>query len=123
MHALLRRFTDRAGELTGDYSNQLSRKAGEMSSRAGELSETAMARLDDYRERARRQANRFYNTAMEHPTTTYTVLGVIAVGIVAAGVWGFMRYRGQRRVAASRARSSGQRSRRRVKAGESASAN
>ena len=122
MHALLRRFTDRAGELTGDYSNQLSRKKGELSERAGELSESALARLDDYRERARRQANRLYDTAMEYPTTTYAVLGVIAVGVVAAGVWGFMRYREQRRLA-SRGRSSGQRSRRRVKAGESASAN
>ena len=123
MHALLRRFTDRAGELTGDYSNQLSRKTGELSERAGELSESALARLDQYRERARRQANRLYDTAMEHPTTTYAVLGVIAVGVVAAGVWGFMRYREQRRLAASRTRSGGQRSRRRVKAGESASAN
>ena len=116
MQALLRRFTDRAGEITGDYPNQISRKAGE-------LSETALARLDDYRSRARKQANRLYDTAMEYPTTTYTVLGVVAVGIVAAGVWGFIRYREQRRTAASRARSGGQRSRRRVKAGESASAN
>lgn len=123
MHALLRRFTDRAGELTGDYSNQLSRKAGRLSERAGELSESALAGLDHYRKRARTQANRLYDTAMEHPTATYTLVGVIAVGIVAAGVWGFMRYREQRRVAGSRARSGGQRSRRRVKAGEAASPN
>jgi hypothetical protein len=111
MQALLRRFSDRAGELTGEYSQK-----------AYDISDTAAARLGDYRERARKQANRLYDTAMEYPTTTYTVLGVIAVGIVAAGVWGFMRYREQRRLSASRGRSGGQRSRRRVKAGEAASA-
>jgi hypothetical protein len=129
MHALLRRFSDRAGEYTDQYSKDLSsysrglsRKASDLTGRAGELSESALARLEEYRGRAREQANRVYNAALENPKTTATLLGVIAVGVVAAGVWGFMRYRDQRRMQLARARNGGQRSRKRVKAGQTASA-
>lgn len=131
MHALLRRFSDRAGDTTDQYSKDLSRysrgfsrKASDLSERAGELSDSALARLDDYRNRAREQANRVYNTALEYPKSTAALLGVIAVGVVAAGVWGFMRYREQRRMQIARAARNGgsQRSRKRVKAGQSASA-
>ena len=129
MHALLRRFSDQAGDYTdryskdlSSYSRGLSRKASELTGRAGELSESALARLDEYRQRAREQANRVYSTALENPKTTATLLGVIAVGVVAAGVWGFMRYREQRRMQLARSRNGAQRSRKRVKAGDAASA-
>lgn len=128
MHALLRRFSNRAGELTGEYSKDFSKKASALSERAGELSDSAMARLGHYGERARKQANRVYNTALDYPTTTYTVLGVIALGVVAAGVWGIWRYREQQRLARVRARGAAQRTGaqrtrgKRVKAGHQASA-
>jgi hypothetical protein len=123
MHALLRRFTDRAGDLTGRYSKDFSRKSSSLSERAGELSDSALARLDDYRERAREQAQRVYSTALDHPKTTATALGIIAVGVVAAGVWGWLRYREQRRLKMARARNGTQRTRgKRVKAGQAASA-
>jgi hypothetical protein len=118
MHALLRRFTDRAGELTGEYSKDFSKKANALSERAGH-----------YGERAREQVNRAYHVALDHPMTTATVLGVIALGVVAAGVWGILRYREQQRLARARARGAAQRSSaplrsrgKRVKAGQAASA-
>jgi hypothetical protein len=128
MYALLRRFTDRAGEITGDYSKDFSKKASALSERAGEFSDSAMARLGHYGERAREQANRVYSTALDHPKTTYSVLGIVALGVVAAGVWGIWRYREQQRLARSRARGGAQRSSvqrtrgKRVKAGQSAAA-
>lgn len=130
MRALLHRFTDRAGELTDQYSHDyskysrdLSKKVSGLTERAGELSEAAKARLDYYGERAREQANRVYSTAIDHPKTTATVLGIIAVGVVAAGVWGWLRYREQRRLKMARARNGTQRTRgKRVKAGQAASA-
>ena len=123
MHALLRRFTDRASDLTGEYSKDFSKKTSALTERAGELSEAALAQLDYYRERARKQANRAYSTALDYPRTTATVLGIIAVGVVAAGVYGILRYREQRRLAMARSRGGAQRARgKRVKAGQAASA-
>jgi hypothetical protein len=122
MRALLRRFTDRASDLTDEYSKDFSKKSSALTERAGELSESALARLDHYRERAREQANRAYSTALDYPKTTATVLGVIAVGVVAAGIYGILRYREQRRLAMARARGAQRARGKRVKAGQSASA-
>lgn len=123
MHALLRRFTDQASDLTGQYSKDFSKKTSALTERAGELSESALAQLDYYRERAREKANRAYSAAMDHPKTTATVLGIVAVGVVAAGIYGILRYREQRRLAMARSRGAAQRARgKRVKAGQAASA-
>ena len=123
MHALLRRFTDRASDLTGEYSKDFSKKTSALTERAGELSDSALAQLDYYRERAREQANRAYSAALDYPKTTATVLGIIAVGVVAAGIYGILRYREQRRLAMARARGGAQRARgKRVKSGQASSA-
>jgi hypothetical protein len=118
MQALLRRITDRAGELTGEYSD----RASALSERAGELSEEAMARLGRYTDKAKEHASRLYSQAQDHPRAMATALAIVAVGVLAAGVWGFLRYR-ERRVASGRTRSTGQSTRRkRVKAGRAATA-
>lgn len=122
MHALLHRLSGKAGELSEQYSDEFSRRASGFSDRASELSDAALGRWNELSERAKERASRLYSQAQDHPRAMATALAIVAVGIVAAGVWGFLRYR-ERRIAASRRSSAAQSARRkRVKAGRAATA-